>query len=189
MLSRKPRPTALPLLLLCLSFREALGLCEKGSATECQGASFVPGAQLAGEGYDVVTLQTTGAFAVDMESWRDTDGTCTLCRNRLRGGARQRLPTSMADWRTLSSCQRLLSSQLFRSDVQLAESAAYAISNNWQQGLSLPIKPGAKANLVLAGSKSKMVSFGTSRSKSDRYSFTSHQFQCHYYQYRVKDKP
>ncbi|XP_041038117.1 perforin-1-like [Carcharodon carcharias] len=175
------------LLFLCI-FRGSLCQCNTGSANECSGATFVPGARLAGEGYDVVTLRTKGAFVIDVDAWLHPDGTCTLCRNRLLANARQRLPLSLVDWRVRPSCKRSLSSHLFRSTAELAKSATSAISNDWKADLQVPIKH-TTANFVVAGSKSKLTTFGKMRSKLDQYSFTSHEFHCQYYQYRVKDQP
>ncbi|XP_078391820.1 perforin-1-like, partial [Cetorhinus maximus] len=176
-------------LSLSLSHWDSLCVCNTGNANECQGASFVPGANLAGEGYDVVTLQTKGAFVIDVNRWRKPDGTCTLCSNRLMSDARQRLPLSLADWRVRPSCKRSLSSRLFRSAAELGNSASSKISNDWKADLQVTPKLGITANFMVTGSKSKLVTFGTTRSKSDKYSFTSHQFHCQYYQYRVKDQP
>ncbi|XP_060709497.1 perforin-1-like [Hemiscyllium ocellatum] len=192
MLGRWPRPTALPLvclLLLSLATHGVRGLCETGSADECQAAAFVPGAQLAGEGYDVVTLRTTGAFVVDVDTWRAANGSCTLCRNELLDGARQRLPLALADWRAQSSCSRALSSQLYRSAAELVKTASSALTNDWRADLHLPLRPNAGAQLVLAGSRSKVVTFGATRARSDRYGFTSQGFQCRYYRYRVREQP
>ncbi|GCC18643.1 hypothetical protein chiPu_0022115 [Chiloscyllium punctatum] len=189
---RLPRPAAPPLvclLLLSLAARGARGVCETGSAHECQAAEFVPGAQLAGEGYDVVTLRTTGAFVVDVDAWRNANGSCVLCRNELLGGARQRLPLALVDWRAQSSCRRALSSQLYRSAAELVETADSALTNDWRADLRLPVRPNAGVQLVLAGSHSKVVTFGTDRARSDRYSFTSQGFQCLYYRYRVREQP
>ncbi|XP_041038116.1 perforin-1-like [Carcharodon carcharias] len=183
------RRPAILLLLLCLCFRDSLCDCNTGNANECQGTSFVPGARLAGEGYDVVTLQTKGAFVIDVNSRCNPDGTCTLCSNWLMSDARQRLPLSLVDWRVRPSCKRLLSSRLFRSAAELGISASSKISNDWKADLQVTPKPGVTANFVVAGSKSKLTTFGTTRSKSDKYSFTSHEFHCQYYQYWVKDQP
>ncbi|XP_041038115.1 perforin-1-like [Carcharodon carcharias] len=175
------------LLFLCI-FRGSLCQCNTGSANECSGTTFIPGARLAGEGYDVVTLRTKGASVIDVDTWLHPDGTCTLCRNRLLANARQRLPLSLVDWRVRPSCTRSLSSRLFRSAAELAKSATSAISNDWKADLQVLIKH-TTANFVVAGSKSKLTTFGMKRSKSDKYSFTSHEFHCQYYQYRVKDQP
>ncbi|GCB78435.1 hypothetical protein scyTo_0020672 [Scyliorhinus torazame] len=183
-------PSGLPrLLILCVFIRDVLCDCSMGSANECQAASFVPGANLAGEGYDVVTLHATGAFVIDVNAWIKEDGTCTLCRNRLLSNANQRLPLSLVDWRIKQACERSLSSRLFRSAAQLGGSVTSVISNDWKADLPLPPKPAITTNFIMAGSKSKLMRFGISRAKSDRYSFTSHEFQCRYYQYRVKEQP
>ncbi|XP_060679398.1 perforin-1-like [Hemiscyllium ocellatum] len=176
------------LLFLCLFFRGALSACTISITEECRNAGFVPGAQVAGQGYDVVTLQPKGAFVIDVNTWRTANGSCTLCDNDLLSDVRQRLPVSLVDWRTLSSCRRSVSSRLYRSAAKLAESTSSSITNDWHADLSVRT-PDVSAKVVLAGSHSKMVEFGTSRSQSDHYSFASHQFQCLYYQYRVKEKP
>ncbi|XP_072414253.1 perforin-1-like [Chiloscyllium punctatum] len=176
-------------LFLYLFFQDALSICTIGNASECRDANVVPGARLAGLGYDMVTLQPKGASVIDVNTWHSANGSCTLCRNEHLGNARQRLPVSLVDWRTLSSCRRSLSSGLDHSAAELSRSATSDITNDWRADLILPPKPGTGANLVLAGSKSKLVEFGTTRSKSDRYSFASHQLQCLYYQFRVKAQP
>ncbi|XP_060709510.1 perforin-1-like [Hemiscyllium ocellatum] len=175
-------------LLLCLLSQEALSACMTSSASQCQNAGFVPGARLAGLGYDVVTLQNKAAFVIDVNAWRSANGTCTLCQNGHLGNANQRLPISLVDWHTLSSCPPSLSSQLYRSAAELAKSATTAVSNDWRGDLDLRTQSGS-SDVVLAGSKSRLVEFSTSHSRRDHHSFTSHQFQCTYYQYRVKDQP
>ncbi|XP_072415162.1 perforin-1-like [Chiloscyllium punctatum] len=175
------------LIFLCLPLRGILSDCTTESDRECRDVSFVPGSRLAGDGYDVVTLRPKGAFVIDVDTWRYRNGSCTLCHNGHLGNARQRLPISLADWRTLSSCQHSLSSRLYASAAKLSESATSAIANDWRADLLIPPEMSTQANWVLAGSKSKLVTFGTSRSKSDRHGFVSHQFQCLYYKYRVKE--
>ncbi|XP_043542557.1 perforin-1-like, partial [Chiloscyllium plagiosum] len=165
-------------------FRGGLSACTTSTINECHNANFVPGARLAGQGYDVVTLQPKGAFVIDVNTWRTANGSSTLCENELMNGVRQRMPVSLMDWRTLSS----FSSRLYRSPAKLAESASSSITNDWWEDLSVQT-PKAGVKVVLAGSHSKMVEFGTTHSQSDRYSFTSQQFQCFYYQNRVKGKP
>ncbi|XP_067882803.1 perforin-1-like [Heterodontus francisci] len=183
------KPRLARLLFLFLSVAGARSACNTGSAKECEAASFVPGASVAGAGYDLVTLQPKGAFVIDVNTWRTPDGTCTLCSNRLLSNVRQRLPLSLVDWRVRQVCKRSLSSRLFRSAAELGESAKSVISNDWRADLEVRPKPNIVGTFMLAGSKSKLVDFGTKRSKSDKYSFTSHEFRCRYYQYRVKDKP
>ncbi|XP_062919341.1 perforin-1-like [Mobula hypostoma] len=164
-------------------------VCHTGSANECQSASPVPGTSLAGEGFDIVTLSAKGAYVVDVESWEHPDGTCTLCTNSQMGGEWQLLPLAVVDWRAQRSCSRSVSSQLFRSVSDLAESINSSLDISWRGDLSLQPNPGQTARLGLAGSKSKAMSFATHKAKSDRYSFTSHTFQCNLYRYRLKNPP
>ncbi|XP_059809257.1 perforin-1-like [Hypanus sabinus] len=164
-------------------------VCHTGSASECQSASPVPGTSLAGEGFDIVTLSAKGAYVVDVESWERPDGTCTLCTNSQMAGERQRLPLAVVDWRAQRSCSRTLSSQLFRSVSELAESINSSLDVSWRADLSLQPQPGQTVSVGLAGSKSKAMSFASHKAKSDRYSFTSHTFQCNLYGYRLKNPP
>ncbi|XP_051865927.1 perforin-1-like [Pristis pectinata] len=177
-------------LFCALLFLGGVGaVCHTGSARECQAASPVPGTSLAGEGIDVVTLTRKGAYVVDVESWKLPNGACTLCRNSLMGGKRQRLPLAAVDWRAQRNCRRAVSSQLFHSVSQLAESVSSSVDNSWKVGLKLPVHPTQSVGLTLAGSKSKVTSFSTRKAQSDRYSFASHEVRCRLYRYRLKDPP
>ncbi|XP_067882818.1 perforin-1-like [Heterodontus francisci] len=179
----------LALLLLLSACPGAHASCEVGAANECKKAPPAPGSNLAGEGYDVVHLRRTGAFAVDMRSWRGADGTCTLCRNGLMEGALQRLPRAAVDWRVRQECRRQLSSFLYETAGELAQSEAAQVDKSWSAGLDLQPSPNAGGKVTVAGSKSKMAEFAQSRSASDRYSFTSHSFRCQFYEYRVGERP
>ncbi|XP_038636297.1 perforin-1-like [Scyliorhinus canicula] len=176
-------------LFLSLLSGMVLSTCYTGGASECSGSPFVPGSSLAGSGYDVVTLQAKGAFVIDVNAWRHSNGSCMLCQNQLLGGARQRLPLSLVDWRVHRHCKLSLTSRLYRSTQNLLKTATSMISNSWQGDLQITPKPGVTFGLMVGGSKSKLTKFGISRAKFDSYSFTSHQFGCRYYQYRVKATP
>lgn len=77
-----------PLLLLLLHhlllLPPSLG-CHTSSFTECQQLPFVPGHNLAGEGFNVVTMKTSGATVVDVKNFMvgGVQGNCTVCRNHL----------------------------------------------------------------------------------------------------------
>ncbi|XP_072129073.1 perforin-1-like [Mobula birostris] len=173
------------ILLWTLLFLGGVGAtCETGSARECQSAPPVPGSSLAGEGFDVVTLSRKGAYVVNVESWSRRDGACTLCRNSLMGGRRQRLPLATVDWRALRDCPRAVSSQLFHSLSELIKSISSSVDNSWSTGLNLPTQHSQSI-----GSKSKLMSFATRKTKSDCYSFAKHEFRCRLYRYRLKDQP
>lgn len=72
-------------LLLLLLFLPASLACQTSSFTECQQAPFVPGHSLVGEGFDVVTMKSSGASVVDVKNYMvgGAQGNCTVCHNPL----------------------------------------------------------------------------------------------------------
>ncbi|XP_067391349.1 perforin-1-like [Emydura macquarii macquarii] len=185
-----PRPSSfIPMLLLCL-LPGVSTHCHTGTAEECEEhTDFVPGHNLAGEGIDVTTLGRKGAYLVDSSHWQRPDGTCTLCRNRLCEGQLQRLPLAAVDWRVKVSCRRKLSSTVKESVMGVVRAAGTVVQNDWKVGLEVEVKPSANTQVALAGSHSKLADFSMEKSQQDKYSFTSHEVSCEYYQFRVTHNP
>ncbi|XP_021480392.1 perforin-1.3 isoform X1 [Oncorhynchus mykiss] len=174
-------------LLLFLLFLPVCHGCHTGSFTDCQKAPFVPGHNLAGEGFDIVKMQTSGAFVVDVRKFMvgGHDGNCTLCTNTLMGGQVQKLPLSVLDWRTKVKCRRSLSSQMYESSTSVLKETANAASVSWKAGLGIQ----GIAGVAVGGTHSKTAMFARGHSTNDKFSFTSHEFKCEYYTFRIRTQP
>ncbi|XP_062396155.1 perforin-1-like [Sardina pilchardus] len=168
-------------LLVSLLHLAPLQACRVGKKKECDRAPFVPGHNLVGEGFDVVTLQRKGAYVTDLQTYLTPTNTCTLCSNRLMGNQVQKVPLTVLDWRPTRSCKQSLSSFFFNSVSSLLASSSSSITNDWKVGLDLQ----RVADLQLAGSQSAEFIFASSQQQEDKTSFISNQYTCSLYRYRV----
>ncbi|XP_071396771.1 perforin 1.5 [Centroberyx affinis] len=159
--------------------------CRIGSGSECEKAPFVPGHNLAGEGFDVVRMRRTGAYVINVKAHLSDNHTCTLCPNRFHKGEIQRLPAAVLDWRPFSRCSKQLSSALHHSVDSLLRSSNSLVNNNWGVGLSLD----EVGKAVLGGSRSDMAKFARSQHSVDKATFAIHEISCTYYSYRLADHP
>ncbi|XP_053474757.1 perforin-1-like [Ictalurus furcatus] len=162
--------------------------CFKANESQCDNADFAPGSDLAGEGFDVTTMQRKGAFVLDMSSWLQKDKSCTLCKNPYMEGQTQKIPVSVVDWRPSQKCSMKLSSSVYQSSEALVSASTSSIKNNWKLGLHI-ITPKVQGSLILAGSNSKLAGYSMGKTKKDKFSFTSHDVKCDYYRYRVSGSP
>ncbi|RVE68094.1 hypothetical protein OJAV_G00088440 [Oryzias javanicus] len=159
--------------------------CWIGTGPECEKAPFVPGHNLAGEGFDVVRLRRTGAYVINVKAHLSDNHTCTLCPNRFQEGQVQRLPASVLDWRPFSRCSKQLSSALHHSVESLLRSSNSLVNNNWGLGLSLD----SIGHGVLGGSRSDLAKFARSQHSVDKATFALHEISCTYYSFRLADHP
>ncbi|KAM4717031.1 uncharacterized protein FYW61_017248 [Anableps anableps] len=164
------------------------GVCSDGTPRQCQEAEFAPGSNLAGEGFDITTMERKGAFVLNMDRWKRTDKKCTLCVNPFMDNKRQKLPLSVVDWRAKQSCSSKMSSSLHKSSESLLSSTSSSVENNWKVGLDFQmVKTGA--SLMLAGTSSKVADYSMGKTKNDKFSFASLGMTCEYYSYRVSGSP
>ncbi|XP_072239837.1 perforin-1-like [Leuresthes tenuis] len=160
-----------------------------GTPQECKKAHFVPGYNLGGEGFNIVTMERKGAYIIDTETWKLGNGTCRMYRNEYMRSEKQKVPAAVLDWRILPQCSLMLSTTLYDSAESLINDSTSSVSNNWKIGLDIPVNPSASVGVGFGGSQSKMAKFGMQKSKQDRYTFTRHSVQCTYYSYRLIAKP
>ncbi|KAL1255693.1 hypothetical protein QQF64_013754 [Cirrhinus molitorella] len=172
------------LVFLALFLLTTAGEEDIGTSKECENAPFVPGHNLAGEGFDVVTMERKGSYVINTEKWDLGNGTCKLRKNEYMNGIKQKLPAAVVDWRTLPKCSMKVSSQIFESSEALVNDSSSALSASWKNGLDVKV-----AGRTVGSTHSREAKFAMTKSKEDKYSFTKHEIACNFYRYRVAQKP
>ncbi|XP_040002654.1 perforin-1-like [Xiphias gladius] len=160
-----------------------------GKPQECEKAHFVPGYNLGGEGFDIVTMERKGAYVIDTETWKLGNGTCRLYRNSYMNKEKQKVPVAVVDWRTLPKCSLTVSSIVYDSVESLVNDSTSAVSSDWKIGLNLTVDPTIVFVPIYGGSHSKESTFTMKKSKEDRYTFFRHSVYCNFYRYRLAGNP
>ncbi|CAJ1054051.1 perforin-1-like [Xyrichtys novacula] len=156
-----------------------------GTHCHCVHAPFVPGYDLIGQGFDVVTLQSKGSHLIDVKTYMSSDGNCTLTANPLQGNQLQKLPLSVVDWRSMTSCSKSLYNTMHTSVSDLVKSHADLESNDWTMGLEvMKYRSG-----VFAGKLSNVSKFAAAKSEKDPSAFSTHMVTCIHYRLGVSDSP
>ncbi|XP_022595652.1 perforin-1-like isoform X1 [Seriola dumerili] len=170
---------------LCLSARVSF----IGTPEECKKAHFVPGYNLGGEGFDIVTMERKGAYVIDTETWKLGNGTCKLYRNSYMNNENQKIPVAVVDWRTLPKCSLKVSGTVYDSVETLVNDSTSSVTNDWKLGLEIPVHASVTVGVGFGGSHSKESTFGMKKSKEDRYTFFRHSVNCNFYRYRLTTNP
>uniref|UniRef100_A0A7N6BHI0 Perforin 1.2 n=1 Tax=Anabas testudineus TaxID=64144 RepID=A0A7N6BHI0_ANATE len=170
---------------LCLSSRVSL----TGTPEECKDAQFVPGYNLGGEGFNIVTMERKGAYVIDTETWNLGNGTCRMYRNSYMNNENQKVPVAVVDWRVIPKCSLTLSSIAYDSVESLVNDSTSSVSNDWKVGLKVPVDPSVTVGVGFGGSHSRDATFGMQKSKKDRYNFFRHSVHSKLYSYRLATNP
>ncbi|XP_051948329.1 perforin-1-like [Xyrauchen texanus] len=157
---------------------------ELGTSKECEDAPFVPGHNLAGEGFDVVTMERKGSYVINTEKWDLGNGTCKLRKNPYLKGIKQKLPAAVVFWRSLPKCSMKVSSKIFESSESLVNDSSSALSVSWKVGLDVKA-----AGAAVGSTHSREAKFAMTKSKEDKYSFTKHEVGCNFYRYGLSQNP
>uniref|UniRef100_A0A3B4XRY3 Perforin-1-like n=1 Tax=Seriola lalandi dorsalis TaxID=1841481 RepID=A0A3B4XRY3_SERLL len=186
-----PPPLCLSLLLSLLYHSPVLS-CQPGNRSQCESAPFVPGYNLVGEGFDVVTLQRKGAYLVDVNTFLTPNGTCTLCSNPLQGNVLQRLPVSAVDWRAFTQCNTNIHSSVHTSARYCTAYLLHSIIITELQillfncdSVGLNLNKFLSASLEVGGTRSAAYNFATARAREDHHFL----FCLFVSRYRVSNRP
>ncbi|XP_016533251.1 perforin-1-like [Poecilia formosa] len=164
-----PDSTSALLLLSVLLVHSSVLSCRIGTQTECDAAPFVPGHNLVGEGFDIVTMQRKGAHVIDVKTYLSPKKTCKLCTNPLQNDAYQK------------STDPVLQSS------SLVEAYTSQDANDWTVGLDF--EKFLFDNFDVGGTRSKGYKFALQRSKEDRYTFSIHSVTCSHYGFILSSTP
>uniref|UniRef100_A0A096MBX0 MACPF domain-containing protein n=1 Tax=Poecilia formosa TaxID=48698 RepID=A0A096MBX0_POEFO len=176
------------LLLLSVLVHSSVLSCRIGTKTECDAAPFVPGHNLVGEGFDIVTMQRKGAHVVDLKTYLSPSNTCKLCTNPLQNDTYQKLPSSVVDWSTISQCSADIVSSYHTSASSLIQAYTSQDTNDWTVGLGIQ-KVLRFGKLDVGGVGSGTYKFASQRSKEDRYTFSIHSVACNHYEFILSSNP
>ncbi|XP_067282333.1 perforin-1-like [Pseudorasbora parva] len=172
------------LLFVSISGEDDIADIAIAASKECENAPFVPGHNLAGEGFDVVTMTRKGSYVIDTEKWDLGNGKCKLRKNSYMNKIIQKLPAAVVGWRTLPKCSMKVSSQIFESSEALVNDSSSALSDGWKVGLDVKA-----AGAAVGSTHSREAKFAMKKSKEDKYSFTKHEVACSFYRFCVAEKP
>lgn len=127
--------------------------CQIGSGSECEKAPFVPGHNLAGEGFDIVRMRRTGAYVINVKGHLADNNTCTLCPNRFEKGQVKTVKPFSGVWTSSILFNRfssyllllhltpLLILSLYSSDSEAPSSCAWLASLQSLQQAALQCPP------------------------------------------------
>ncbi|XP_033821121.1 perforin-1-like isoform X1 [Periophthalmus magnuspinnatus] len=176
-------PLALSLLAGLLSPAHGSNDISRGEV--CKNAPFVPGHNLMGEGYDIVTLKRKGAYLVDINTYMTPNGKCKLIKNPLHGNQLQKLPLAAVDFRAITQCQSSIKQTMESSVSKVVSAMTHQDSSDWKVGL----KQKDYGDLEVGGTRSDAYNFVSTRAKEDKFTFSIHRSSCRHYRYRVSSTP
>uniref|UniRef100_A0A3B5Q4A8 Perforin-1-like n=1 Tax=Xiphophorus maculatus TaxID=8083 RepID=A0A3B5Q4A8_XIPMA len=175
-----PDSTSALLLLSVLLVHSSVLSCLIGTQRQCDVARFVPGHNMVGKGFDIVTLQRKRAHVIDVKTYLNPRETCILCSNPLQNHAYQKLPSSVVDWSASSQCSKNMNSYLTPYKL-------HVLSIFHQSGLE--IEKVLFDNFDVGGTGSNAYKFASQQIEEDRYTFSTHSVTCNHYKFILSPTP
>uniref|UniRef100_A0A8C2BHF4 C2 domain-containing protein n=1 Tax=Cyprinus carpio TaxID=7962 RepID=A0A8C2BHF4_CYPCA len=114
-----------------------------GASKECKDSPFVPGHNLAGEGFDVVTMERKGMALVNLKKKKK--------KKDYFNGIKQKLPAAVVDCRNLPKCSMKVSSHIFESSEALLNDSSSALSVSWKVGFDVKAAGAAVGEALIPG--------------------------------------
>uniref|UniRef100_A0A3B5R2N0 Perforin-1-like n=1 Tax=Xiphophorus maculatus TaxID=8083 RepID=A0A3B5R2N0_XIPMA len=175
-----PDSTSALLLLSVLLVHSSVLSCLIGTQRQCDVARFVPGHNMVGKGFDIVTLQRKRAHVIDVKTYLNPRETCILCSNPLQNHAYQKLPSSVVDWSASSQCSADIISSYHTS-------VRYNFQHTNNSGLE--IEKVLFDNFDVGGTGSNAYKFASQQIEEDRYTFSTHSVTCNHYKFILSPTP
>ncbi|XP_027872721.1 perforin-1-like [Xiphophorus couchianus] len=182
-----PDSTSALLLLSVLLVHSSVLSCLIGTQRQCDVARFVPGYNMVGKGFDIVTLQRKRAHVIDVKTYLNARETCILCSNPLQNHAYQKLPLSVVDWSASSQCSADIISSYHTSVSSLIKAYTSQDTNDWTSGLE--IEKVLFDNFDVGGTGSNAYKFASQQIEEDRYTFSTHSVTCNHYKFILSPTP
>ncbi|XP_043970625.1 perforin-1-like [Gambusia affinis] len=182
-----PDSTSALLLLSVLLVHSSVLSCRVGTQSECDAAPFVPGHNLVGESFDIVTLRRKKTHVIDVKTYLSPRHTCIICTNPLQNHAYQKLPSSVVDWSVVSQCNVDIHNRLHTTVSSLVNAYRSQDTIDWSVGLE--VETFVVAGHEVGGTGSDAYKFASQKIKEDRYTFSTHSVTCSHYGFILSTTP
>ncbi|XP_062387057.1 perforin-1-like [Sardina pilchardus] len=179
-----PTTTVLAGVLLLLP-QPSLLSCISATKGSCRRAKIASGTTLAGDGFDITTMQRKGAV-INMRTFLAENGSCTLCKNPYNNSM-QKIPKSVINWKPLHNCRMAIQSKSLESALSVANHVSESVENNWM--IDLGLNRSNLGSVSLAGTHARLTTTAMEKSKQDRFTYVSHSVECGFYKYMISSNP
>uniref|UniRef100_A0A096M410 MACPF domain-containing protein n=1 Tax=Poecilia formosa TaxID=48698 RepID=A0A096M410_POEFO len=180
------------LLLSVLLVHSSVLSCRTGTQIECDAAPFVPGHNLMGQGFDIVTLERKRAHVIDVKTYLTARHSCIVCSNPLQNDVYQKVINGKNKERKKSKC---VQRRLWRIARENSMKTLAAITDESHINKKVcyeinlhPVRTEVN-NFDVGGTGSNTYKFVSQKIEEDRYTFSIHSVTCIHYGIVLSSKP